>query len=229
MPRANSAAVAARSRRTRRAPHAACAGDHAQRWLSRSSRLPARDGGSARTLGGLAAGVVVLAGFVLWERRRRAPMLYPRVFAHRGLAVGSLSIFVQFFALFGFIFIVLQYLQLIRGDSGLDSAVSMLPMSAAMLPSARLAPMLAARLGARAASAAGLALIAAALAVLAQLTGTSGYWLLAAGLILWAPAWAWPRHRPPAASPRPCPPRARASDRRSTTCPENSAARWASR
>ena len=126
---------------------------------------------------------MVLAGFVLWEWHRRAPLLDPRVFAHRGLAAGSLSIFVQFFALFGFIFIVLQYLQLIRGDSGLVSAVSMLPMAAAMLPSARLAPALVARLGARTVCAAGLALIAAALAVLAQLTRTSGYWLLAAGLI----------------------------------------------
>jgi EmrB/QacA subfamily drug resistance transporter len=138
---------------------------------------------SARTLIGLAAGFVVLAGFVLWERNRRAPLLDPRVFTHRGLAAGSLSIFVLFFALFGFIFIVLQYLQLIRGDSGLVSAVSMLPMSAAMLPSARLAPTLVARLGTRTACTAGLALIVVALAVLAQLNGTSGYWLLAAGLI----------------------------------------------
>jgi MFS family permease len=138
---------------------------------------------SVRTLTGLAAGFVVLAGFVLWELNRRAPMIDPRVFAHRGLAAGSLSIFVQFFALFGFIFIVLQYLQLIRGDSGLVSAVSMLPMAVAMMPTARLAPTLAARLGARTACTAGLGLIAAALAVLAQLTGTSSYWLVAAGLI----------------------------------------------
>ncbi len=128
---------------------------------------------SVRTLAGLAAGLVVLAGFVLWERHRRAPMIDPRIFARRRLAAGSLSIFVQFFALFGFIFIVLQYLQLIRGDSGLVSAVSMLPMSAAMLPSARLAPALVARLGARTACIAGLALIAAALIILAQLTGAS--------------------------------------------------------
>ena len=65
---------------------------------------------SARTLAGLAAGLVVLAGFVGWELRRRAPMIDPRVFARPALAAGSLSIFVQFFALFGFIFIVLQYL-----------------------------------------------------------------------------------------------------------------------
>ena len=138
---------------------------------------------SARTLAGLAAGVAVLAGFVWWERRRHAPLLDPRVFRHRALTAGSLSIFVQFFGMFGFIFIVLQYLQLIRGDSGLVSAASMLPMSAALLPSARLAPRLVARLGARAVCTAGLVLIAAALVILAQLTGGSGYWLLAAGLV----------------------------------------------
>jgi MFS family permease len=138
---------------------------------------------SARTLAGLAAGLVVLAGFVAWERHRRHPMLDPRVFARRGLAAGSLAVFVQFFGLFGFIFIVLQYLQLIRGDSGLVSALAMLPMAAAMQPAARLAPALAARFGARATTAAGLTLIAAALVVLAQLNATSGYWLLAVGLI----------------------------------------------
>ncbi len=133
---------------------------------------------------GLAAGAVILAGFVAWEWRRRAPLLDPRVFARRGLAAGSLSIFVQFFALFGFIFIVLQYLQLIRGDSGLVSAVSMLPMAATMMPAARLAPALVARLGARKVCATGLALIAAAMAVLSQLTPASGYWLLAIGLVV---------------------------------------------
>jgi EmrB/QacA subfamily drug resistance transporter len=138
---------------------------------------------SARTLAGLAAGLVILAGFVAWERRRRHPMLDPRVFGRRSLAAGSLSVFVQFFGLFGFIFIVLQYLQLIKGNSGLVSALSMLPMAAAMQPMARVAPTLAARLGARTATVAGLALMAAALVILAQLTATSGYWLLAVGLI----------------------------------------------
>jgi EmrB/QacA subfamily drug resistance transporter len=138
---------------------------------------------SARTVAGLAGGLVILAGFVSWERRRRAPLLDPRFFARRGLSAGSVSIFVQFFALFGFIFLVLQYLQLVRGDSGLVSAVSMLPMAAAMMPSARLAPALVARLGARVTCTAGLVLMAGALVVLAQLTGTSSYWLLAAGLV----------------------------------------------
>jgi MFS family permease len=138
---------------------------------------------SVRTLAGLAVGLVVLAGFVVFERSRRAPLINPRVFARRGLSAGSLSISVQFFAFFGFIFLILQYLQLIRGDSGLVSAISLLPMAAALMPSARLAPALVARLGARAVCTGGLVLMAAAFAVLAQLTGTSSYWLLAAGLV----------------------------------------------
>ena len=138
---------------------------------------------SVRTLAGLAIGVAVIAVFVAWELRRRAPMLDPRVFARRGLAAGSLSIFVLFFALFGFIFIVLQYLQFIRGHSALLSAVMCLPLSAAMLPSARLSPALAGRLGVRVVCAVGLVLVAAAMVILAQLTDSSSYWLLAAGLI----------------------------------------------
>ena len=138
---------------------------------------------SVRTLAGLAAGLVVLGVFVLFELRRRIPMIDPRVFTRRALAAGSLSIFVQFFGLFGFIFIVLQYLQLIRGESGLVSALSALPMAVAMMPTARLAPALVARIGARTVCVAGLALIAAALVVLAQLNGNSAYWLVVAGLI----------------------------------------------
>jgi hypothetical protein len=115
---------------------------------------------SVRTLAGIAGGIVILAGFVAWELHRRTPLLDPRIFAQRSLAAGSLSIFAQFFALFGFIFIALQYLQLIRGDSGLLSAVSMLPMAAFLIPSARLAPALVARLGARTVCASGLVLIA---------------------------------------------------------------------
>jgi MFS family permease len=144
---------------------------------------PAEGWLSARTLVGLAAAVVVLAGLVAYELRRRAPMIDPRIFTHRALAAGSTSIFVQFFAFFGFIFIVLQYLQFVQGRSPLLSAVCMLSMAAAMLPCARLAPALTARLSARIVCAGGLLLIAAALVVLAQLTAASSFWLLLAGLV----------------------------------------------
>ncbi len=96
-------------------------------------------------------------------------MLDPRVFTHRRLSAGSLSIFIQFFVFYGFIFLVLQYLQLVRRDSALVAAVSMLPMAVTMMPTSRLAPKLAARFGSRAVCVAGLIGIAAALAIIAQL------------------------------------------------------------
>jgi MFS family permease len=59
----------------------------------------------------------------------------------------------------------------------------MLPMAAAMMPTARLAPKLVARFGTRVVCTAGLILVSAGLAVLAQLSVSSSYWLMVAGLI----------------------------------------------
>jgi EmrB/QacA subfamily drug resistance transporter len=145
---------------------------------------PTEGWGSVRTLVGLAAGVVVLAGFVGWELRHRDPLLDPRLFGDRRFALGSLSITCQFFAFFGFIFVVLQYLQLVRGDSPLVAAVSLVPMAAAIGTGARgLAPRLVGRLGTRVVCVAGLLLVAAGLVVLAQVGASSGYWLLLGGLL----------------------------------------------
>lgn len=138
---------------------------------------------TARTLIGIFGGLVILALFIAFELRRKNPMLNPRIFLHRGLSAGSLSIFMQFFVFFGFIFVVLQYLQIVRGDSALISAVSMLPMAAVMMPSARLAPKLVEKFGTRPVCVTGLVFVAAGLFVLSQLGVDSSYWLLLAGLI----------------------------------------------
>jgi len=52
------------------------------------------------------------------------------------------------------------------------------------MPTSRLAPRLAARFGSRRVCAAGLTLIAAGLAIVAQLDASSSYWLMAAGLVV---------------------------------------------
>lgn len=110
-------------------------------------------------------------------------MLDPRHFRHRSLSAGSLSIFIQFFAFFGFTFVLLQYLQGVRGHSPLIAAVSVLPLAATMMPTARLTPRLASKVGARAVCVSGLLLIATGLLVVAQSTATSSYGLLLLGLI----------------------------------------------
>ena len=57
---------------------------------------------------------------MVWELRRREPMLDPRNFLRRGFGAGSLSVTVQFFAAFGFLFLALPYLQLVMGFSPLQ-------------------------------------------------------------------------------------------------------------
>ncbi|MFB7620057.1 MFS transporter [Kitasatospora sp. NPDC056181] len=145
---------------------------------------PTRGWGEPVTLGGIAAGLAVLAGFVAWELRRRHPLLDPRLFRNRRFAAGSLSITCQFFAFFGYIFVIMQYLQLVRGDTALVAAVSVLPMAVTMVPLSRLSPRLTARFGDRGPWVTGLALIAAAMAAIGGLGADSPYWLLAAALLL---------------------------------------------
>jgi EmrB/QacA subfamily drug resistance transporter len=149
------------------------------------SIIEAPDAGwlTARTLAGLAAGLAALAGFVVYECRQRHPLLDPRLFANRRLAAGSLSVCIQFFAFFGFTFVSLQYLEGVRGYSPLLAALAVLPLSAAMMPAARLTSGLASRFGARAVCVCGLVLVAAGLVIISRVgTGTS-YLLILAGLV----------------------------------------------
>ncbi len=136
---------------------------------------------SARTLGGLAVAAAVLVGFIGWELRQAHPMLDPRIFAHPRLSAGSLTIFVQFFAFFGFVFALLQYLQLVLGHSPLVAAVSVLPMAATMMPTARASALLVPKFGAARVCVTGLLLAAAAFTWLAQLDAHSAYWRLLIG------------------------------------------------
>lgn len=139
---------------------------------------------AARTIVGLVLGGVLIVGFVVWELRQAAPLLNPRIFRKRSLTAGSMSIFVQFFAFYGYAFVALQYLQLVRGASALFAAVQVLPLAGTMIPVSRLAPRLVARYGSRNVCAVGLVLVAAGLAIVAQLGTTTPYWLMATGLVV---------------------------------------------
>jgi EmrB/QacA subfamily drug resistance transporter len=145
---------------------------------------PTRGWTDVWTIAGLALGLVGLAGFVAFESRRDEPLLDPRLFTYRGFAAGTITITVQFFAFFGFIFLVLQYLQLVLADSPLVSALSAVPLAIGLLPTARvLAPRLADRIGTARTSTLGLLIAAAAFGWLSTLDAGSSYWPLLIGLV----------------------------------------------
>jgi MFS family permease len=147
---------------------------------------PTRGWGDALVLAGLVGGVAALAALVLVELRRPQPMLDPRLFLLRGFGTGSLSLTAQFLAAFGFLFIMVQYLQFMAGLSPLKTALALLPLPAVMIPLARRAPALAARVGINRLGSAGLLLIAAGLAVLSLQGVSFHYPLFAAGLVVFA-------------------------------------------
>ena len=161
----------------------------------------------------------------------REPMLDPRLFRLRGFATGSLSVFVQFFALFGVIFVVLQYLQFVlallaaRGGRG---AGAHRPADGRRSP--RGSPRLVDRVGVRPVGPVGLGLIAAGLARRSRRMGVdASYWHLLAGLVLLGIGMALAdAARDRRRSSSRCPTRSRASPRRSTTRRARSAARSAS-
>jgi EmrB/QacA subfamily drug resistance transporter len=137
------------------------------------------------TLTALIGGVVLLVVFVFAELRSEAPLLDPRFFRHRGFTTGSVSVFLQFFAMFGFFFVALQFLQLVLGYSTLMAAVAMVPMSVVMIPLSAIAGTLADKHGHRLIGGAGLALSALGLLAFTTLGPDSGYLqFLVASLIL---------------------------------------------
>jgi MFS family permease len=149
------------------------------------SIIEAPDAGwlSARTLGGMSIGLAALAGFALFERRQRHPLLDPHLFSNRKLSAGSISICVQFFAFFGFTFVSLQYLEGVRGYSPLVAALAVLPLSATMMPAARLTSGLALRFGARTVCVSGLLLVSAGLVIISRVGTDTSYLLMLAGLV----------------------------------------------
>jgi EmrB/QacA subfamily drug resistance transporter len=130
----------------------------------------------------LVVAACALIGFVVWELRNPHPVLDVRLFANRAFGSGSLSIFIQFFAAFGFFYVSIQFLQGMLGYSPLRSALSLVPMGAMIVPISAAAPGIARRFGLKLVNAAGLTLMAAGLFVMSLLDRTSGYWSFLIGL-----------------------------------------------
>jgi EmrB/QacA subfamily drug resistance transporter len=115
------------------------------------------------TLAEAAAGLAVLAGFAWWELRIPNPLIDLRVFRSRAFSAAAGSVTVIFFALFGSLFVLTQYLQLVHGYSPLSAGVRALPFALAMAAVSPVSPMLAQRLGARVIIPAGIAMMGAGL------------------------------------------------------------------
>ena len=131
---------------------------------------------SAATLTGYAAATVALGGFIAWEARRTDPLLDVRLFTDRRFSAASGAIALAFFGLFGFIFLITQYFQAVRGYDTLTAGLATLPFALVIGATSPLAIVLMRAVGTTLVVAGGLLTMAAGFALAAGTGLESAYW-----------------------------------------------------
>jgi EmrB/QacA subfamily drug resistance transporter len=132
---------------------------------------------AAVTLIALATGIAGTAAFVVTELRRDHPLIDVRIFAARGLAAGSVNLFVVFAVMFALFLVLVQYLQAVLGYSALKAATGLLPLAIIMMPLSTIAPTIAERVGFRRTLVTGMLLLTAGLVLLGALADPGGGYL----------------------------------------------------
>jgi EmrB/QacA subfamily drug resistance transporter len=104
---------------------------------------------SAQVLTGLIGGGVALIVFLWWETRTATPLIPLRLFRDRSFSVANIVGFGFSFGMFGSVFILIQFLQVVQGASPLQAAYETTPWTMAPMIIAPLAGIFAGRIGTR--------------------------------------------------------------------------------
>jgi EmrB/QacA subfamily drug resistance transporter len=140
---------------------------------------------SARILTALIGGGALLVAFLVWESRTPAPMLPLRLFASRAFSVVNITAFTFSVGVFGSVFLLAQFFQVVQGYTPLQSGIRTLPWTMAPMVIAPLAGLFVDRIGARTLIATGQVFLATALAWIALVTSIdAGYSSFVAPFVL---------------------------------------------
>jgi EmrB/QacA subfamily drug resistance transporter len=125
--------------------------------------------GSGRTLGLIAAALVLLAVFIVIERRSAAPLVRLGIFRIRTLSVANAVLLLVASGLFGMFFFASLYVQEILGYSPLHAGLAFLPVTGGIAVGAGIAQQLIRRAGVRNVGVAGIVLATVGMAVLSRI------------------------------------------------------------
>jgi EmrB/QacA subfamily drug resistance transporter len=139
---------------------------------------------AGRSLGGFALAAALLAVFVAWERRARAPMLDVGLFRNLRFSAASGAVTITFFSLMGFIFLVTLYFQFLKGYGPLSTGVRLLPVATMVGFTSVVGTRLAVRSGTKLVVAGGLASLAAGLAWTSSASASTSYLTIAGQMVL---------------------------------------------
>jgi predicted MFS family arabinose efflux permease len=145
---------------------------------------PGHGWGSTRTLVGFALVAVLASLFVASERRTAEPMLDVSLFRNLRFTAASASVAISFFALSGFIFLVTQYFQFLKGYGPLSTGIRLLPVASFVAIASIVGARLAVRVGTKLIVAAGLALMGAFYLWVTTTSVTTGYGTIAAQMVV---------------------------------------------
>ncbi|MGW2640744.1 DHA2 family efflux MFS transporter permease subunit [Streptomyces sp. NPDC001348] len=128
-------------------------------------RAGGHDGwGAPQVIGPMVAGAVLVALFVLWERRSSAPMLPMGMFRNRAFSAVNAGALLMAFGMYGVVFLITQFMQNIQHMTPTEAGVRMLAWTAMPLLVAPVAGIMSDRIGGRPVAVLGLALLAAGFA-----------------------------------------------------------------
>jgi len=141
---------------------------------------------AARSLAGFAASAVLLAAFIMRERFAAHPMLDVRLFRNMRFSAASGAVTVSFFTLFGFIFLITQYFQFVRGYGPLSTGVRLLPVALSVGAGSVAGTQIAVRAGTKLVVTTGLVATAGFYAWVAATTSTTlSYGVIAAQMVIY--------------------------------------------
>jgi EmrB/QacA subfamily drug resistance transporter len=138
---------------------------------------------STTSIAAFGAGALMLAAFIAWQRHTDHPMLDVSVFSNMRFTAGSVAVTFAFFALMGFVFLVTQYFQFVRGYGTLEAGVRTVPFAVFTASTAPLSAKLAERIGTKAVVTAGLVSMAGGFAISAVTGVATSYWVVVGAML----------------------------------------------
>jgi EmrB/QacA subfamily drug resistance transporter len=125
---------------------------------------------SPTIVGSFVVGAILLVGFVAWEARTAEPMLPLRLFRSRTFSAANIVSMLMYFGMFGSIFLLAQFFQVVQGYSPIQAGLRTLPWTIMPIFVAPTAGLLSSRTGTRPLIFIGMAMMSVALAWLSVVT-----------------------------------------------------------
>jgi EmrB/QacA subfamily drug resistance transporter len=131
--------------------------------------------GSTKTIVLGIVSVLLLIGFIVWERGRRAPLVPFSIFRLRTLRGANIVSLLVAMSLFSMFFFISLYMQQVLGYDALKAGISYLPLALTIIVSAGLASALVTRIGFKITLTVGMLFVAGGLLWFAQVPPNGSY------------------------------------------------------